>query len=118
METKSKKEILDACDTLESQFVTLFNETLFDASQNHMDLDVNVMMKKDTKHCSFTVICLQPGIFRSRPAFIAMVEAAANACWEKTYHALFGDEALPYVPEEIIIEQARNLQNQTRAYGK
>lgn len=114
MENKTDKKLRAACETLESKFDTIYNETLFDASENHMDLDVNVMMNKDTKHTSFTVIFMHPGIFRSRPAFIAAVEAAGNACWEKAYHALYGDEAMPYVPEDIIVQQASVLQNQYR----
>lgn len=109
METKSKKELHDACETLESQFETIVNKVLFDASQNHMDLDVNMMKKKDSDRFSFTVIFPNTGICRSRPAFFAAVDAAANAIWEEAYHYLYGDEACPYIPEEIIVDQARAM---------
>lgn len=106
METKSKKELLDACDLVESQFETIVNKVLYDASKNHMDLDVNMMKKKGSDRLSFAVIFPRSGICRSRSAFVAAVDAAANAIWEEAYHALFGNEAAPYVPEEIIFEQA------------
>jgi len=109
METKTEKELLDACDTLESQFETIINKVLFDASPNHMDLDIHMMKKKDADHFSFTVIFPHTGICRSRPAFFAAVDAAANAIWEEAYHNLFGGEACPYIPEEIIVDQARAM---------
>lgn len=118
METKSKKQILDACDTLESQIETIANKVLFDASPNHMDLDVHMMKKKDSDTFSFTVIFPHTGICRSRPAFFAAVDAAANAIWEEAYHSLFGDEALPYIPEEIIVEQARAVTCQHTKLGR
>lgn len=117
METKSKKELLDACDTLQSQFETIVNKMLFDASQNHMDLDVNMMKKKDSDRFSFTVIFPNTGICRSRPAFFAAVDAAANAIWEEAYHYLFGDEASAFIPEEIIMDQARAMQWQQMQLG-
>lgn len=118
METKSKKELIDACDTLESQFETIANKVLFDASRNHMDLDVHMMKKKDSDHFSFTVIFPHTGICRSRPAFFAAVDAAANAIWEEAYHSLFGSEACPYVPEDIIVEQARAMNWQHMKLGR
>lgn len=45
-----------------------------------------------------------PGICRSRPLFKAAVEAAANAIWAETYHALYGEEAAPYVNEQMLTE--------------
>lgn len=118
METKSKKELLDACDTLESQFETIVNKVLFDASQNHMDLEVHMMKKKDADNFSFTVFFPNTGICRSRPAFFAAVDAAANAIWEEAYHTLFGDEACPYIPEEVIIDQARAMSCQHMKLGR
>lgn len=111
MENKSDEKLREACETFDDKIITIFNETLLDTSENHMDLDVHVMINKDTGSTCFSVIFLQPGIFRSRPAFIAAVEAAGNACWEKAYHTLYGDEALPFVPVDVISKQASALHN-------
>ena len=109
MESKSKKELLDACDTLESQFETIVNTVLIDESPNHINLDVNMMKKKDSEKFSFTVIFPSTGMCRSRPAFFAAVDAAANAIWSEAYHYLFGHEAEPFIPEDIIIKHVRAI---------
>ena len=47
-----------------------------------------------------------PGICRSRPLFIGAVVAAASAIWSQTYHALYGEEALPFFNDEMFMKFA------------
>lgn len=41
-------------------------------------------------------------VCRSRSAFAAAVEAAADFIWDQTYHALFGQEAVQAIPINLI----------------
>lgn len=42
------------------------------------------------------------GICRSRPLFLAAVEAAAYAIWSDAYMHLFGEEGILYINEELM----------------
>lgn len=106
MSTYAKKELLNACEKIESEFDTIAMKTLFDPSENHNDIDVFVMRNKRTGSIGLSVIFPCSGIYRSRPALSATVDTAVNAIWEQAYHTLFGDEALDYIPAELLVEQA------------
>lgn len=70
--------------------------------------DMTVMCFKDgtSGESCLSVTFRSPGIFRSRPALMAMVDAAINAIWEDAYHSLFGHEAVPFISCRALEEGA------------
>lgn len=72
------------------------------------ECDCTVVLAKDSNSDDLGVALLfsRSGILRSRPLFQLAVDAALNASWESFYHACFGDEACPYVPQYLIEKEA------------
>lgn len=70
--------------------------------------DCTVVLGKDSISDDLGVALLfsKSGILRSRPLFQLAVDAALNASWDSFYHALFGDEACPCVPQYLIEKEA------------
>ena len=78
--------------------VNILTECLEDISGNEQHTCVFLNANKEDEEICLSIVFPNSGIFRSRPALFAAVEAAVNATWERAYHRLFGAEACPYMP--------------------
>ena len=86
-----------------SEFELIVKKTIADYKERQK-VEVITAKSRIDDTTGITVLFDHSGIWRSRPAIIAVVEAAVNAVWDGTYHDLFGAEACEAIPLSVFEE--------------